>query len=128
MPASAHVDPDTGIAYCLATGELTRDEILAVIEQIYRDPNFREPRRTIWDIAEATPTLNVQELRAVVTYVKAHRPAGAGKTAIVAMGDLAFGMGRMYEMLASEQQVETRVFRNSEEARQWILGDEPEAR
>jgi len=126
MPATTHLDPDTGIAHCSATGKLTRDEVVAVVEQIYRDPNFREPRRTIWDIAEATPTLNVQEVREVVAYVKAHRPAGAGKTAIVATGDLAFGMGRMYEMLASEQQVKTRVFRDSELAQQWLLEDETE--
>ncbi len=126
MPATAYLDPDTRIAYCSATGELTRDEVVAVIDQIYRDPNFREPRRAIWDLAEATPMLNVQEVRAVVAHVKAHRPAGAGKTAIVATGDLAFGMARMYEMLASEQQVKTRVFRDSELAQQWLLEDETE--
>ena len=127
MPATARVDPDTGIAHCLATGELTRDEILAAVDQVYRDPNYRAPWRTIWDIAGATPVLNLEELRAVVAYVKAHRPEGKGKTAIVATEDLAFGLSRMYEVLAGEQPVETRAFRDSEEALQWILGGEPEA-
>ncbi len=128
MPATARVDPDTGIAYCSATGELTRDEILAVIEQVYRDPNYRESRRTIWNLVEATPAVSAEDLRAVVDYVKAHRPAGAGKTAIVAAKDLAYGLSRMYEVMTGEQPFETRVFRDSELAHQWLLEDEPEAR
>ena len=127
MPVTARVDPDTGIAHYLAAGELTRDEVLAVIEQVYCDPDYREPWRSIWDMTGATPVLNVEELRKVVAYVRAHRPADKGKVAIVATEDLAFGLGRMYELLASGQEVETRVFRDPELARHWLLEDEPGA-
>jgi hypothetical protein len=126
MPATAHVDPATGIAQYSATGELTRDEILAVIEQVYRDPGYRAPWRSLWEMIGATPVLSGDELRAVVAYVKNHRPANTGKIAIVATKDVAFGMARMFELAASNQHLEARVFRDLELARQWLLEDEAE--
>jgi len=123
MPVSAHVDPVTGIAHYSATGELTRDEILAAIEQVYRDSAYRSPWRALWEMIGATPALSGEELRALVAHVKANRPADTGKIAIVATKDVAFGMARMFELFASDEKLETRVFRDSESARQWLATD-----
>ena len=128
MPTTAHVDPHTGIAHYSATGDMTRDEVISIITQVYGDPAFRSPWHSMWDLSGARPMFTADELREVAAYVRAHRPVDAGRIAIVATEDLAFGMSRMYEVFASDLKVETRVFRDSELARQWLLEGTPEAR
>jgi hypothetical protein len=123
MPASASVDPETGIAHYLATGLITREEILSVINQVYGDPQYRAPWRSLWEMRGAKPAINADELRSVVDHVRTHRPSTTGKIAIVAAEDLSFGLARMFEFLAGDQPVETRVFRDSEHARRWLTED-----
>ena len=127
MPVTALVDPDTGIAHYSATGDLTRDDVLAIITKVYSDPAFRSPWLSMWDLAGARPLFTAAELREVAAHVKDHRPVDAGRIAIVATEDLAFGMSRMYEVFASDLRVETRVFRDSGLAQRWLLEGEPEA-
>jgi len=127
MPITAHVDPDTGIAHYSATGDVTRDDVLSIIAQVYSDPAFRSPWLSMWDLTGGRPLFTADELREVAAYVRAHRPVDAGRIAIVATEDLAFGMSRMYEVFASDLQVETKVFRDSEPARQWLLEDQAES-
>lgn len=126
MPVTARVDPDTGIVHYSATGDMTRDDVISIITQVYSDPAFRSPWHSIWDLSGARPLFTADELREVAAYVRAHRPVDSGRIAVVATEDLAFGMGRMYEVFASDLKVETRVFRDPDMARQWLLEDETE--
>jgi hypothetical protein len=126
MPVKVNVHPDTGIAHYSATGDLTREEVITVIGQVYGDPAFRAPWHSIWDLTGAKPVFTADELRQVVAYVQDHRPEDAGRIAIVATEDLAFGMSRMYEIFSSDLKVETRVFRHLDPAQRWLLGGEAE--
>ena len=126
MPITAHVDPDTRIALYSASGDIARDDVVSIIAEIYRDPAFQSPWRSMWDLTGAKPLFSADELREIAAYVRAHRPADSGRVAIIATEDLAFGMGRMYEVFSSDLQVETRVFRDSETARQWLTEGETE--
>jgi hypothetical protein len=126
MPVTVNLDPDTGIAHYSATGDVTRENVISVIGQVYVDPTFRAPWHSIWDLSGAKPVFTAAELREVVAYVRDHRPEDAGKVAIVATEDLAFGMSRMYEIFSSDLNVETQVFRDLEPARQWLLRGESE--
>lgn len=42
------------------------------------------------------------------------------KSAIVAQRPVDYGMARMFEMLIQNPQIEVRVFRDGESARQWL--------
>lgn len=127
MPITALVDPDTGIAHYSATGDVTRDDVLSIIKKVYSDPAFRSPWLSMWDLTGARPLFTADELREVAAYVRDHRPVDAGRIAIVATEDLAYGMSRMYEVFASDLQVETSVFRDSGLAQRWLLEDETES-
>jgi hypothetical protein len=124
MPVTATIDPDTGIARYSVTGEVIRAEVCEALDQVYADPMFRAPWRSIWDVSEATPRINADDLRAIMSHVEARRPVEAGRVAIVATEDLVFGLGRMYELLAGDMKVKTAVFRDSELARQWLMHDD----
>ena len=126
MPLTAHVDPDTGIAHYSAAGHMDRDEVISVISKMYRDPSFQSPWHSMWDLTGAKPSFTADDLRDVAAYVRANRPVDAGRIAIVATEDLVFGMGRMFEVFASDLQAETRVFRELEQARRWLLEDQTE--
>jgi hypothetical protein len=124
MPVTSRIDPDTGIAYYTAAGEIIRAEIIAAIDQVYADPAYRAPWRSLWDLTRATPRLEADDLRAIMVHVQEHRPEDSGKVAIVATQDLAYGMGRMYELLASDQELITTVFRAVEPAMEWLFEGE----
>lgn len=126
MPVTTRFEPDTGIAHYVATGELTLAEVLAALGEVYSDPAYKSPSRSLWEMKDAHPKLDGDDVLSVVNFVRTHRPSGEGRAAIVAERDLAFGLSRMYELLADDQRVATRVFREVERARQWLLEDEPE--
>lgn len=124
MPITTRIEADTGIVRYVITGEIKVQEVLSAVGSIYRDPAYPSPLRALCELAGAKPMLDADDVRSVVGFTGYHRPADAGRLAIVAPEDLSFGLSRMYEILSSEQGVETKVFRDVEAARRWLLSDD----
>jgi len=84
-----------------------------------------EPTRyVIWDVRDGSLSqLSAEDMRMLVTAgaPHAHRRTG-GRTAIICATDVDFGMGRMFQTIASLQHVpfEIRVFRDTDEAMSWL--------
>lgn len=77
----------------------------------------------LWDMSEIDIDLTYGEIARLADAAKAkkHRPH---KSAVVASGDLAFGLMRIFSAYGSEAAVEIEVFRTLEEARRWLLADQ----
>jgi hypothetical protein len=123
MEVETRIDPDTGMRQHAVTGDLTFDGLMSALAGIYADPAFRPEQNSLWDLRETRATeISVTDLRRIVDLVRENwGTTGAPKSALVVSSDLDFGMGRMYEaFLDSDMGSQVRVFRDIDEARNWI--------
>ena len=98
-----------------------------------REPGFEEICLAIDDVADKYPgelrlwdlscglSLTNDQVQQLAEYGKSrlYKPA---RLAIVAPQDLSFGLLRMYEVYRKEDHINQRVFRNEQEARDWLKG------
>ncbi len=112
-----------GVARVTGAGEVTFDETIDVLGQIYADPGFQVPTRLFWDLRAGMVQISAEEIYKVSDYVLQNRAKGSGRTAIVAHDDLAFGMSRMYELVTDNSELKVKVFRDAEAALDWLSED-----
>jgi hypothetical protein len=130
MPIDYRVDHDQRRVIAEGHGAVTAEEI------------FRYQREA-WsrsDVAGYDELVDMTDVREIVE-PKAHEmralaqmsagmdaPGGAGRFAIVAPGDFAFGLGRMYEAfrdMTPGTRKEVSVFRDRAAALAWLSGSDP---
>lgn len=124
MPIMSAVDEVTGIFIHKVVGTLTHDDVLTAQRAFYLDDQIDHRRPVLWDAREievaSLVTFNEMARMAKGANEFAERMAG-GRTAILTATAASFGMGRMYETLASSLPREISVFREYEEAIGWLL-------
>ena len=114
--------PEENITTFKVTGDLTLSDILKYAEEYYLG---KPTKLVLWVLTEPTiHKINTEEFKSLVKKMKRfteHREGG--KTAFVGDFDADFGMGRMYEALASIEKlaVSYRTFRNIEDAQAWLF-------
>jgi hypothetical protein len=118
---SLHVDPGTGISTLTAVGRVTANEVIAALDEFYAgSPTLL----ALCDLSQADLLLfSTEQVARIVAFTIARAQARlGGRTAIVSVGDLEYGMARMYEVLAElgKHAVVIRAFRAREDASQWL--------
>jgi hypothetical protein len=116
-----HADPRARITTLTAVGPLTADELIAALGEYYEGS---PTPLAVCDLSAAKlALLTADDIARIVafTIVRAEVRAG-GKTAILAPGDLEYGMARMYEVLCElrKHPVVIRAFRERDEALAWL--------
>ncbi|MCX8045077.1 MAG: hypothetical protein N3B18_13240 [Desulfobacterota bacterium] len=99
------------------------EAIKSAAMDMMEDPDFKPGADALWDLREAQiKNFSAEDLRSLVFFIAEHQAKrGAGyKVAIVAERDLLFGGARMFEAFADSLPFSCRVFRNVEDAEQWI--------
>jgi hypothetical protein len=126
MPATYHVDAPRRFAVITWSPdkpELT--EWTSTLSTVMADPAF-EPGFSIlsdWRAAVAPP--DPQLMEALVDSIRVLIAEGVRRWATVIPGTpVAFGMGRMAELLAEVREVPIRVFQDYDEALSWVCSDE----
>lgn len=120
MPFFYKIDKERKLVMSTAAGELTKDEVLALQDQLRKDPDFDPNLSQLSDLTHVT-ALNItgaemQEL--------AERTAFSPKArrAVIASNDPAFGLARMFEQIREAKgDLGIRVFRKLEDALDWIV-------
>jgi hypothetical protein len=112
-----------GVAWLIAAGEVSCDDAIASVRQLYADARFAAPSRAVWDLRAGRAVMSSEEIRRFADHVRANRPEGHGRAAVVAHDDLSFGIARMYELMTAETPVDVQVFRNVDEATRWLAGE-----
>jgi hypothetical protein len=105
--------------------EVWRQTLLAV----FADPEFETGFNFLSDRRSASEARSSEYLRAALSFLKYHeKEMGNCKWATVVSTMAAFGMGRMTQILSEKLQVRIEVFKDIDEAREWLLQDpaEPE--
>ncbi len=104
-----------------AVGPLIQNEIISILEDLY---THSPTKFIIWDLVEASAKyLTSKHIHQIADFVAQYKDKRAGgKTALVASGDLEFGISRMMNILGEIKEVdfEVMVFRNLSDAANWI--------
>jgi hypothetical protein len=134
MPFFHKIDKERKLVMSTVAGELTKDEVLTLQDQLRKDPDFDPNLSQLSDLTHVT-AMNItgaemQELAERTAFSpKARRAVIAsndpafGLARMFASGDLAFGLARMFETLRGlKGEGGIHIFREKEEALNWVLG------
>ena len=125
MPSFYKIDKERRFVPSSGNGILNREEALAHQVRLLSDPDFDPSYSQLVDFTQITQfDLSAEDIRRMAQR-KVFCPDS--RRAILVPDELACGLGRLFEMLrntAGERGI--RVFRNLEEALDWVLS-KPEA-
>jgi hypothetical protein len=118
MAMSYRIDPARRLVHCRAWGTLTREDLHDHYRGLVIDPHFEPHFQQFGDLREVD-AISVD--RATIAEVAKLPVFDAGvRRAIVAPSDFAFGIGRMFATYAESADQNVRVFREIDEAREWL--------
>jgi hypothetical protein len=122
MPMSYTIDGDTQLIRIVGRGRVTDEEMLDCVTTLRTDPGLVPGMRTLSDMREievGSTNDGISEMLAVMESTAQRRVAA--KAAIVVATDVAFGMGRMLEMLSDDvTDPSFRIFRDLSAAFEWL--------
>jgi hypothetical protein len=121
MDVHRTIDTEKGIVYTTVSGALTLNEIRADMEHLNTEAGYHPGMPVLVDLRGVVKLLTKEETAQLADFIKSNpRTVKRGQRALLVGSELAFGMYRMLESLASGSAVEYRVFRSEQEARIWI--------
>jgi len=121
VPAFYKIDKQRGLVLSSGSGVLTKSDLVTHMQQLLHDPEFDPKFSQLADFSEVNSFDltgdDVRELASKSVF------SSQSRRALIASGDLAFGLGRMFEALRDlKGESGIRVFRDKEEALTWVLG------
>ena len=122
MPIDYRVDSEQGILFVAVIGELDETELNDHATRMERDPTIIPELNALVDLREARVLgLQGKAIRNLAVRFREMNLVGDGsKLAIAATNDVVFGMARIYGAVRSNSKLEARVFREIDEARDWL--------
>jgi len=125
MPITTSVDNEKQLTIHTVTGEASFGEGMTTLKQSLE---IQPTRNVLWDFSKASlARVFFKETDAMMNYIQDHsEKRSGGKTALVASGDLEYGLSRMAETLAEIKNISIQVktFRSFNEAIQWFGEEE----
>lgn len=123
MPISYTIDRQRNLVLTTATGVLTDEELLDHKRELIADPEFEPGMKELSDV-RGIERLDVSPagVRRLVALDQEHvdRLGQDYRLAIVAPADASFGTARMYQMLTEANVENIGVFRDMDEAKDWL--------
>jgi hypothetical protein len=120
MAAFYKIDKERRLVMSTGSGVLTLADLLAHQEKLLADPDFSPDFSQLWDLTNITEV----ELTSKDVHRLAQRSIFSpdSRRAILVSRDLVFGLARMFEIyrdILGENGI--RVFRNLDDALEWVL-------
>jgi hypothetical protein len=124
MPAFYKIDKERKLVMSSGSGVLTREDLFGHQERLLKDPEFDPTFSQLLDFTHITKVDITPEdvrlaARKTIFSPQSHR-------AMLVKDDLQFGLARMFEIhreLNGEKGI--RVFRNIDEALDWVFAKDP---
>lgn len=130
MSMQARIEVQNDRAAVVLEGVFSTSDWEKAFHAMLAEPGFRPGMSTLWDFrsVEGIRSVTKRDLQAILVATAAHATdRGKGHTALVMNSDLAFGLGRMFEMMSeSELSIKLRVFRDREQAEYWLKNESDE--
>lgn len=121
---SLTIDGETGIPIITVRGELTESDFRQFVMAGRSIPAFWNATESLWDLRGVTEFPSANGIHNLATFVLNYLKPPY-RVAIVVSQDVHFGLSRMFSILGEQAGVARRVFRDYEQARDWLLGEEP---
>ncbi len=125
MPIKYKIFPDKKFVYALGIGEITYDDLFHHIDKLATDPDYTPPMKKLVDYRNSTlsrlsteESIRISDRKAQL--IKAFKDE---KCAFVIKSNLDFGMTRFHGLHIEESGITTNVFRNMEDALEWLEVD-----
>jgi hypothetical protein len=124
MPIRMTIERDTGLIRTSASGRVTGRDLVEYYRRLRAHPDFRSTLNEIFDVTQVDAIdVSADDVRRLSSVTEEFTSRGVPvKVAIIAPGDLEFGMSRMYEMLQVQSVNTLKVFRERSDAEDWIFG------
>ena len=116
------IDRDARLVRIVGSGRLTDEEMLQCITSLRSDPDLEPDMNTLSDMRDVQVGFSSEGVSSMVGIMESTADRrSAARAAIVVSSDVAFGMGRMIEIM-SEERVDPsfRIFRDMAAAREWL--------
>ncbi len=115
MARNYFIEKADGIATIRFLRTLTVEEILEVMDHVAQTVKCN---RRLWD-GTGRFKYTSQEVRRIAARGKERWPSPA-RVAFLAADDVSFGLLRMFEVFREQDNYETKVFRDEQNARYWL--------
>ncbi len=125
MPIRMVIERDIGLIRTTASGRVTGLDLVEYYRRLRAHPDFRSNLNEIFDAAQVDAVdVTAEDVRTLSSITEEFTKRGLPvRVAIVAPGDLEFGMSRMYEMLQVQSINVLKVFRDRKTAEDWLFAD-----
>ena len=118
MPAEYKIDKMSGVVFSAAHGVVTDKEAYSHQDKLRDDSGFDPGFSQLFDFTLVT---GAELSIAAIHHLAERNPFGLGsKRAFVASSDLMYGLARMFQVLTSDHSDELTVFRDMDEARNYL--------
>ena len=118
MGISYRIDKADQLITATAHGDVSFQDYRALLAVMIEDPDFDPEYDRLWDLRQGDPVLSADEVRGVAKVVA--RVVGGRRAAIVAPGDVAYGLSRMYSVFLEDAGIDVQPFRTLGEATTWL--------
>ena len=117
-----HIDSEARLVHIEGAGQLTDDDMIDCVKRLRADPDLEPDMPTLSDMRNIDMAFSPEGVREMVKTMH-DRPAdrAQARVAIVVSNQVAYGMGRMFE-LYTDTRVDPmlRVFQSMSEALDWL--------
>ncbi len=123
MAMTYTIDEAAGLVRLRCWGILTNEEMLVCVERMHGDPARRPGMASLVDcrdIEEMRVTSAGMQAAAHIEQLLADPGQEPWAIAVIAPQDDVFWLGRTYEALRAGSPAKVRVFRNTEDAEDWL--------
>jgi hypothetical protein len=126
MPIRMVIERDIGLIRTTASGRVTGADLVEYYRRLRAHPDFKSDLNEIFDTGQVESVdITAEDVRHLSGMTEAFTKRGVPvRVAIVAPGDLEFGMSRMYELLQVQSINLLKVFRDRETAEGWLFADD----
>ena len=130
MPITYEIDDRNGWVKMVGSGVITDEEVLTYRQALLADPRFRPSMKLLSDMRGIERVqVTAGGIRRLVHEESSHaHELAARRLAIVTDSPVAYGMARMYQMLAENAGGAIQVFRRIEDATAWLQAEATEDR
>lgn len=122
MPISQHYDKDAKVLFVEFEGTVSDDEFEAYAREQAGQDLYPVDANELLDLRNLRSAFKSETLKKVASHYNAHESDSSNvRVAVVTGSNLGFGLSRQYQNLRESQSpVSIRVFRDIEEAREWL--------
>lgn len=121
MPITFRIDKKSGVVFTTMEGNVSISEIIDGLKGLMNHPDFSPGFNGLVDMRNSTVNSTPEEVRRIAELMTGQREKiGMSRSAVVVSKDVIFGMARMFQVFAEQSSIKTELFRDINEARQWL--------